>query len=494
MEHVLRSSMIGLRLGELLDLDGSERAAVYYVGLLACVGCSSDAHEQARWFGDDIALKSGTYGVEMAGLPMMAFMMGRVGAGEPPLTRAGRLVSFMVKGRKEVEDMFLTHCVVAGALADALGLGPEVREGLEQVYERWDGKGEPKGVPGDQITLPARLVPLARVGEVAHRNGGVEDALATVRKRRGTSFDPTLVDLFCDAAPTLLDEVAATTSWDAVIAAEPELRVFLTANELDAALEAIADYADLKSPYTLGHSRGVAVLATDAARSHGLPEGDLVVLRRAGLVHDLGRLGVSNSIWDKPGSLTASEWERVRLHPYLTERMLASSAALAPIGAIAGQHHERLDGTGYPGGLSGGALSPAARILAAADTYHAATEPRPHRPARTPADAAAEVRAEVHAGRLDRDAADAVLAAAGHRVGRRRAGPAGLTPREVEVLRLVSRGLSNREIAERLVISRKTAGSHVEHIYMKLGVSSRAAASLFAVQHGLLPEEDAIAP
>jgi HD-GYP domain-containing protein (c-di-GMP phosphodiesterase class II) len=267
------------------------------------------------------------------------------------------------------------------------------------------------------------------------------------------------------------------------------LRTPLAGAELDAVLEALADYTDLKSPYTIGHSRHVADLAAEAGRHYGLPAEDVIVLRRAALVHDLGRLGISNSIWDKRGPWSAVEWERVRLHPYLTERMLASSRALQPLAVIAAQHHERLDGSGYPSGLSGSALSPAARILAAADVYQDATQEHPHRPARTPAEAAGELRAEVRAGRLDGAAADAVLAAVGHRVGRRREGPSGLTSREIEVLRLLARGLSNRQIAERLTITRKTASSHVEHIYAKAGVSSRAAASLFAVQHGLLPEE-----
>jgi HD-GYP domain-containing protein (c-di-GMP phosphodiesterase class II) len=273
------------------------------------------------------------------------------------------------------------------------------------------------------------------------------------------------------------------------VGAEPGLRAALTEQELDAALEALADYTDLKSPYTIGHSRGVADLAAEAGRHYGLPAEDAIVLRRAALVHDRGRLGVSNSIWDKPAPWSAVERERVRLHPYLTERMLASSPALKPLAAIAAQHHERLDGSGYPSGLSGSALSPAARILAAADVYHAATEEHPHRPARAPLEAADELRAEVRAGRLDGAAAAAVLAAVGHRVGRRREAPAGLTSREIEVLRLLARGLSNRQIAERLVITRKTASSHIEHIYAKVGVSTRAAAGLFAVQHGLLPEE-----
>ena len=177
------------------------------------------------------------------------------------------------------------------------------------------------------------------------------------------------------------------------------------------------------------------------------------------------------------------------MHPYLTERMLEQSAALASLGALAVQHHERLDGSGYPRGLAGPAISRLARILGAADAYQALREPRPHRPRARADEAAANLRAEAAAGRLDADAVEAVLGAAGHRVARRREGPAGLTAREVEVLQLVARGMSNREIARRLVISPKTVGSHVEHIYDKINASSRATASLFAVQHGLLPEE-----
>ena len=213
-------------------------------------------------------------------------------------------------------------------------------------------------------------------------------------------------------------------------------------------------------------------------------------LRRAGLVHDFGRLGVSNAIWDKRGPLGAGEWERVRMHPYLTERMLQQSAALAPLGRdrrAAPRAPRRLRLPARP--HRRGDLSPG-RILGAADAYQAMREPRPHRPARSADEAAAELRADVKAGRLDADAVEAVLGAAGHRVSRRRGGPAGLTAREIEVLRLLARGLSNKEIAERLVISPKTAGNHIEHIYSKIDASTRAAASLFAMRHGLLPEEE----
>jgi HD-GYP domain-containing protein (c-di-GMP phosphodiesterase class II) len=254
-------------------------------------------------------------------------------------------------------------------------------------------------------------------------------------------------------------------------------------------LLAIANFVDLKSPYSLGHSRAVADLAAAAGVQLGLAEAEQRTLRRAGLAHDFGRLGVSNAIWDKRGPLGLGEWERVRLHPYLTERMLQQSSVLSPLGAIAVQHRERLDGSGYPRGLVGVAISGPARILGAADADQAMREPRPHRPERPANEAAVELRADVKGGRLDGDAVEAVLGAAGHRVSRRREGPAGLTAREVEVLRLLTRGLSNKAIAERLVISPKTAGNHIEHIYSKIDASTRAQAGLFAMQHGLLPED-----
>ncbi len=278
-----------------------------------------------------------------------------------------------------------------------------------------------------------------------------------------------------------------------MIAAEPALAVMVSEDEFDSRLFAVANFVDLKSPYMLGHSAAVADLAAAAGLALNLPAGDLRLLRRAGLVLGFGRLGVSNAIWDKPGPLGPGERERVRMQPYFTERMLGQSAALAPLGALAALHRERLDGSGYPRGVSGRLLSQPARVLGAADVYQAMREPRPHRAARSADEAGRELRAEVRSGRLDGDAAEAVLSAAGHRVRRRAGGVAGLTAREVEVLRLAARGLSTRQIAQRLVMSPKTAGNHIEHIYLKIGAGSRAAASLFAVQHGLLPEEELIA-
>jgi HD-GYP domain-containing protein (c-di-GMP phosphodiesterase class II) len=222
----------------------------------------------------------------------------------------------------------------------------------------------------------------------------------------------------------------------------------------------------------------------------GLPDASVTLVRRAALAHDLGRIGVSNAIWEKPGPLGFGEWERVRLHPHFTERAFAQSPALAPIGLLAGSHHERLDGSGYHRGTRGPALDQPARILAAADCYGAMCEARPYRPALEASAAQAELLKEVEAGRLDAEAVDAVLASAGHRVRQRpRELPAGLTRRELEVLLVLVRGESNQRIADDLGISAKTVGHHVQHVYEKAGVRSRAAATLWAFENDLVRPE-----
>jgi HD-GYP domain-containing protein (c-di-GMP phosphodiesterase class II) len=493
MEHVLRQCLISLRLAERMGLGEADREVVYYTSLVVWIGCHVDAYEQAKWFGDDTALKSDFRHSDFAAAtskPM--FMLRHLGAGLPVTERARLGAGFFGDGRRAAEAMLENHWLAADGLAARLGLPQRVRDSVEQTFERWDGKGAPKGARGEQILLTSRLVALADVVEVFHRAGGTDAAVTVAGQRRGTQFDPDVVDLFTSQAASVVAGLDEASSWDAVIDAEPApgaRATRLVGPELDAALEAVADFADVKSPYTIGHSRAVADLAAQAARLAGLSDQAATLIRRAGLVHDLGRLGVPNTIWDKRGPLSHAEAERVRLHPYLTERMLVCSPALAPLAAVAVQHHERLDGSGYPRGLSGAALSPEGRILAAADFYQSRTEPRPHRDACGAAEAASRLRAEAQAGRLDGEAAAAVLSAAGHPATRRPARPAGLTGREVEVLQLLARGLSNKEIAERLVISRKTAGHHVEHIYAKTGTPNRALASLFAASHGLIQDQ-----
>ena len=277
------------------------------------------------------------------------------------------------------------------------------------------------------MPLPARIAQLSEYLEVAHRMGGFEAATALARRRRGGQFDPTLADLVCAEPEAILAGLDTLATWDAVIGSEPALAIELSDDGFDAALEAIANFVDLKSPYSLGHSRAVAELAAEAAVQLDWREDEVRMLRRAGFAHDFGRLGVSNAIWDKAGPLGPGEWERVRGHPYLTERMLAGSPALAPLGAIAVQHRERWDGSGYPRGLAGGRSRRPARLLGAADAYQAMREPRPYRAALQADEAAAQLRSEAKAGRRDAESVEAVLGAAGHRTVRRREGPAGLT-------------------------------------------------------------------
>jgi HD-GYP domain-containing protein (c-di-GMP phosphodiesterase class II) len=371
------------------------------------------------------------------------------------------------------QESFAGHCEVAQRLASRLGLDESLIVCLGQLYERWDGKGLPRGLKGEEVATAVLLVTLAQDSVVWARIGGPDAAVATVRN--------------CEEAPTILAGLDQEPTWESVLALEPGGRGYLTSEEFDRACEAMADFADIKSPYTLGHSPGVAALAAGAGRRYGLAEADVPTLRRAGLLHDIGHVGISAGIWGKEGALSEREWEQVRLHVYYTDRVLARPEPLRRIGALASQHHERLDGSGYHRAISGQAISPSARILAAADAYHAMTEPRPHRLALSPEEAAQELRREVRAGRLDGEAVHAVLAEAGHRVSpARRERPAGLSKREVEVLRFLARGLSNRDMAEQLYLSPDTVKHHIQHIYNKTGLSTRAGATLFAMENSLL--------
>jgi HD-GYP domain-containing protein (c-di-GMP phosphodiesterase class II) len=423
MEHSLRQTVIALRIADRISVDDPARVATYYTGLLANVYCHADAYEQARWLGDDIALKHGAYEPDLFSLLRM------IGSGQRGLPRVRTVAAFPVGGVRFLKSIFETHTALASRFAERIGLDERTCTALRQTYEQWDGKGGPKGIRGEAVSLPARIVQLADFTEVHNRRHGAEAARRLARKQRGKQFDPMLADLFEAHADELVADLdAASSCWEAVIDAEPSLERTVDGDELDDALEAMADLVDMKSPHLSGHSRGVANLVAEAGRVSGLPEHEIAALRRAGLLHDLGRLGVSNSIWDKPGPLSAAEMERVRLHPYLTDRMLAGVAELAPSRELAARHHERLDGSGYPRGLTATSLSAADRLLAAADVYHAMTEPRAHRPARSQGEAADALRAEARAGCLDGAAVNAVLRAAGHRVAARREWPRGYRP------------------------------------------------------------------
>ena len=486
MERVLRQTVITLRLAEAAAVQDAVRAAAYYTSLLTWVGCAADTSELAELFGDETELYADTHEGDLGGVSMAVFVARHLGGGSSRLRRVGMVGRFLVTAGKSVQQVMQGHCQSAAELAGRLGLGDDVSRPLMQAFERWDGRGVPGVVGGADLAMAMRLVHLADNVEAFSFTGGAEAALAVARQRRGTQFDPMLVDCFADGHAEILAGIDRIQAWDEVIALDPGLGIPLDDDQLDRVLEAFADFADLKSPFRLGQSRGVAVLAADAARRLGLPVDDVVLVRRAAWLHDLGMIGVPSGIWDETRPWTLAQHERARTHPYLTERMLARMPALADVARCAAQHHERLDGSGYPHGLGRDALPMTSRTLAAADVLHALRQDRPHRPAMSAEAAAGLLREEVRAGRLDGEAVGAVLASTGHR-GDRPPGPtAGLTAREREVLVHLARGLSNPEIAAALTVSRKTVSTHLEHIYAKLGVSSRTQAALFAMQHGLV--------
>ena len=486
LQHALRTCVIATRLADEAGVAARELPVVYYTALLRYLGCTADARMMSVLVGDEIAARAAYATIDGASArEELGWLARHVRPDASAPRRAALLVGAVAAGRSGTREVYATSCEVARRLAERLGLPEDVQRALLQAFERWDGKGFPAGVSGDEISTGSRVVAIARDAEVFHRVGGLESTVDVIGARAGRAYDPELAKAFCRSAGDLLAEPGS--AWDAALAAEPPPRRHLSDDGLDRTCRAIADFADIKSPWTIGHSTGVAELAEAAAWRLGLPAEEVTIVRRAALVHDLGRVGVPNSIWDRAGPLTADERERVRLHPYLTERVLSHAPALAPLASIAGLHHERLDGSGYHRACGASALPVAARVLAAADVYHALTEPRPHRPAHAAQEATDTLEQEVAAGRLDADAVVAVLHAAGHRRARvDRPRPAGLTEREIEVLRLLARGSTNSSIARELSISAKTAGHHVEHIYAKTGCSTRASASLFAAEHDLL--------
>lgn len=495
LETALCSCVVAMRLGDALNLDGDTLHDVYYQALLRYIGCNAETYVMAAIFGDELAVRRDFAGIDPGRPPevlgMAMHYLRQANAHEPPYRMAALVARGLLTLPNMMHESFAGHCEVAQRLAERLGFPESLIVCLGQIYERWDGKGLPRKLKGEEVAPAVLLVTLAQDAVVWNRIGGPDAASATVRKRSGRTYHPRMAERFCDQAPTILAGLDQEPTWESVLALEPGRRDCLTDEEFYRACEALADFADIKSPYTVGHSPGVAALAAGAGRRCGLIEADVTALRRAGLLHDIGRVGVSAGIWGKEGALSEREWEQVRLHAYYTDRVLVRPAPLRRLGALASQHHERLDGSGYHRAIAGQAISPAARILAASDAYHAMTEPRPHRTALSPEQAAEELRREIRAGRLDGDAVHAVLDEAGHRApGRtrrtRRERPAGLSEREVEVLRLLARGLSNRDMAEQLYLSPDTVKHHIGHIYDKIGLSTRAGATLFAMESGLL--------
>jgi HD-GYP domain-containing protein (c-di-GMP phosphodiesterase class II) len=484
----IRSAVIAASLARRLGLSEAEASDAYYTSLLEHIGCTGFAHEAAAVYGDEMALNVAIARTDPNhARDVLANLIRPLIRGRGPI-EAARLVAFtLVRGDGFGRRFASSVCEVGRATAQRMGLSDGVQEALADVVEAWDGRSGARGLKGDAIAPAARIAAVATTVAQYHEIGGLDAVEAALRQRSGGLLDPRIVDAYLELAPETLAELDAGDAWRLVLDAEPVPFRVVDEARLPAIAGAVADVVDLKSPYTLGHSSAVATLAGEALRRiSGEAEARNVAV--AGLLHDIGRVGISDATWERRGPLTTAQWEQVRLHPYHSERILGRSDALRPVAAIAGMHHERIDGTGYHRGSRARDIPLEARVLAAADAFQAMTEDRPHRPGHSLDGAATTLTEEASAGRLDRDSVQAVLAAAGVTVTPRTRSPrpAGLTDREVEVLRLVARGLSNREIASALVVSPRTAEHHVQHIYTKVGVSSRAAVALFAMEHDLL--------
>jgi HD-GYP domain-containing protein (c-di-GMP phosphodiesterase class II)/DNA-binding CsgD family transcriptional regulator len=489
LDKGLRTALLAVSLADRLDLSETDRSDTFYIALLIHLGCSATALEYEHLTGgDDIGLRVGLISVISAPPEEIPMLVGRQLMAVAPPERTEELMGQLMAHPDAGHHLLRAQCEAGVLLARGLGLPGAICRGLGKVYERWDGGGDPAGLGGEAIDLPVRVVQVAHDAEVIHRLDGLEACVGEVRRRAAAGgFDPVIAQAFCSDAGDLFADVPTEDLWQAASGAEPSPR-HVDSEQLDEMVIAFGQFADLKSPYLLGHSAGVATLARNAALASGSDEAEARTLARAAHLHDIGRIGVVNGVWDKRGRLSEVEQERVRLHPYYTERVLMRSKVLAPYCGIAAAHHERMDGSGYHQHLDRTRLSSATRILAAADAFDAMTHDRPHRPAMSARDAGVTLRSEAADGRLDPRAVSAVMEGAGQRSGGKRAAwPAGLSDREVEVLRLVCTGLTAADVAAQLHLSPKTVGRHVENIYGKTGVSTRASAALFAVQQGILP-------
>lgn len=491
LEYGLRSTLVAMRLCDRLGVGPETALQTYFHCLLFYVGCTAPADVGFDVFGGDDALT--TYATPFRFGSRAEAARGMMRAVAPPVgslpVRAWQVARGLPRLALGFPSVVAATCEVARMLTEPLGLGTAVSQLFAYEGERWDGKGWPAGVREEQIPLPVRIVHVARDAAFQHILGDEEFVGQVIAERAGGAFDPSIAERFVREAAAILEVDSRASLWELVLASEPKPWMMLEGEAIDQALAAMGHFSDIAVPHMVGHSGGVSQLGSAAATLLGFDPAELVTIRRAALVHDLGRVAVPVRIWEKSDPLTVDDWEQVRLHAYHTERVLVRSPFLAGLAAAASFHHERLDGSGYHRGVAAASLDPMVRLLAAADAYQAMTEPRPYREVFSPAAAADALTAEVRAGRLASEAVNAVLEAAGHRsppVER----PAGLTEREFEVVRLLARGLQTKQVARLLQISVKTADYHIQNAYRKMGVSTRAGATLFAMQHGFATWEN----
>ena len=491
LESGLRTAIVAVGLARAMGWSGRELKDVYQVGLLRHVGCTAEAPASAEAMGGDeiaarrwLALSDGERPTDI-----LSAVARNAGATHSPFERA-RLLARALRHLPRLGAIARAQGEVAQSLADQLGCGLRVRDALGQAFERWDGTGRPRRRKGDAFCPAMRIVQVADDAQLFHRAQGLDAVGPMLESRAGKGLDPLAARKMRENAVELLGELEEPVLWNRAIAAEPGAPEYIPPAELDRALRALGAFADIQSSYTCGHSTGVADLAARAAARLGLGPKVVEEVRRAGYVHDVGRAGVSAGVWEKDGPLNPREWEEVRRHTGYTTQILARPAMLARLGALGSLDHERLDGTGYTKNIPAASLPPGARLLAVADMHQAMRETRPHRPSIPAQEVGAVLEREAAAGRLDPDAVRAVLETAAEAEPSRRETPPGdLTQRELDVLRLASRGLDDDQVSARLGLTTHLVRGHKKDLYEKIGVTTRAGAAMFAMHHRLLVPE-----
>lgn len=488
-ETTVRTAVLA---GALAARTGDDRLVADAVigALLRHLGCTGFAVEEAHRYGagDDVGLRAVMAEVDFSRPDDAARLISdRLATDAPAPRRAAALGALLGDGPAAVARHDAAQCDAAEHLASLLPVPEGAARVASDAFERWDGRGGPRGLAGEGISLVARVVEVAYVAELFRGRQGRGGATAELRARAGGQLDPALVDVFLADATALFDALddPARPVWEQLADAEPDPPTRIGPAQLDACALAFARFCDLKSTWFTGHCEDVAALAAAAGGALGLARARIGTLRRAALLHDIGRVGVPTGIWDAPRALGPHERDRVRFHSWETDRILHATPLFGPVADVSAAAHERADGGGYHRGRIPDGVETEVALLAAADVWCACRADRPHRPALAPGAARDVLAAAVAERHLPREPVDAVLAAVAQPALAPPAWPAGLTDREVDVLRLVARGASDKQIAADLGITAKTVAHHVQHVYDKIGVRSRAGAALFAVEHRL---------
>ncbi len=411
--HCLRCCWIGMHIGKTLGLGQDELWDLYYTLLLKDAGCSSNAERLCQLYGhDDIDTKRNFKRVNTQRINQLArFVFEHTAPGHGLGERVQRLLHLILKGERLANELVTTRCERGAQIAKQLGFNDRVAAGVHSLDEHWNGKGRPEQLAGENIPLGSRIALLAQVVDVFYQIDSAETTMTEIRHRKGMWFDPLVVEAFervaADAA--FWEALSDPAIPDRVFAMEPAAHItYLDDDKLDAIAAAFAQVVDAKSHFTYGHSERVAQYSELLASRLAVDEGRRRWLRRGALLHDIGKLGVSNAVLDKPEQLDADEWEKVRTHPRLTEEILSHITPFRELARVAGAHHERLDGKGYPAGISAEAISLETRIITTCDIFDAITADRPYREA-IPVEQALQIMEKLRGKSLDDDCLDALI-------------------------------------------------------------------------------------